>query len=114
MNKLAQRKTAEGKMSLAKHWKNVRVRTAFFLKTTWTYFCLGLLEECPSYRRSLQPSKESIEHSKYFFLFICWEVIFAHLDADRVSDLADQNQMRTRIHKTTFVFFNATVDMDRE
>ncbi len=42
---------------------------------TWTYLSLGLLKGHPSYRRSLQPSKENIQrfqkwNSLPFFLFL--------------------------------------------
>jgi hypothetical protein len=59
-------------------WKKINF---FFGSKTTIYLSLGLHKGRPSYRRSLQPSKENIQHFKkilYFFLFF-W-VIFALLD----------------------------------
>jgi hypothetical protein len=36
----------------------------FFLSKTATYLSIGLHKVCPSYRRSLQLSKEAIQHFK--------------------------------------------------
>ncbi len=57
----------------------------FFWSKTAIYLSLGLPKGRPSYRRSLQPSKENIQQFKtwkflYFFLFL-W-VIFDPLDPD--------------------------------
>jgi hypothetical protein len=56
-------------------------KTDFFFKTTIAvYLSLGLHKRRPSYRRSLQPPKENIQHFIYCFLFY-W-VIFTLLDPD--------------------------------
>jgi hypothetical protein len=56
----------------------------FFGSKTTIYLSLGLHKGCPSYRRSLQPSKKhpALQNMKilYFFLFL-W-VIFSLLDPD--------------------------------
>ncbi len=57
----------------------------YFFSKIVMYLSLGLLNGHPSYRRSLQPSKENIQHFKIwnlftFFLFL-W-VIFSLLDPD--------------------------------
>jgi hypothetical protein len=49
--------------------KNVKNFTAeekikFFVSKTTIYLSLGLHKGFPSYRRSLQPSKENIQHFK--------------------------------------------------
>jgi hypothetical protein len=62
-------------------WKKIDI----FLSTIAIYLSLGLHKGRPSYRRSLQLSKENI------FLFL--SVIYAHLDLDPV----DQNERGLRI-----------------
>ncbi len=69
---------------MTKNWgKNYR-RIFFFFSKTTIYLSLGLHKGRPSYRRSLQLSKENIKYFKTwdfsFFLFL-W-VIFALLDPD--------------------------------
>jgi hypothetical protein len=60
---------------MTKNWKKF---TAENFSKIAIYLILGLHKGRPSYRRSLQPSKENIQHFKTFFLFL-W-VIFAFLD----------------------------------
>jgi hypothetical protein len=82
------------------HFKWIRIRIQGFeeKKYNWNfvfffwskiaiYLSLGLHKGRPSYRRSLQPSKENIQHIKRWnllfnncFLFLC--AIFALLDPD--------------------------------
>ncbi len=42
----------------------------FFWSKTAIYLSLGLHKVCPSYRRSLQLSKEAIQHFKFFSTFV--------------------------------------------
>ncbi len=60
---------------MTRNWKKIGSKIAIYLS-------LGLHRGCTSYKRSLQPSKENIQHFKtwnlYFFLNL-W-VIFALLD----------------------------------
>ncbi len=57
----------------------------FFGSKTAIYLSLGLHKVCPSYRRSLQLSKEAIQHFKTWtfttFFLLLW-VIFVLLDPD--------------------------------
>jgi hypothetical protein len=57
----------------------------FFISENAIYLSLGLHKVCPSYRRSLQLSKEAIQHFKTWtltnFFLLLW-VIFALLDPD--------------------------------
>jgi hypothetical protein len=56
----------------------------FYIKAT-IYLSLGLQKERPSYRRSLHPSKENIQHfqnMKFLDFFLVLWVIFALLDPD--------------------------------
>ncbi len=61
----------------------------FFLSKTAIYLSLGLHKVCPSYRRSLQFSKEAIQHFKTWtftnYCLLLW-VIFALLDPDPDSE----------------------------
>jgi hypothetical protein len=61
----------------------------FFFSKTAIYLSLGLHKVCPSYRRSLQLSKEAIQHFKTWtftnFFLLLW-VIFALLDPDPDSE----------------------------
>jgi hypothetical protein len=61
-------------------WKNVN----FFGSKTTIYLSLCLHKGFPSYRRSLRPSKENIQHFKTwnFLIFLLLRVIFALLDSD--------------------------------
>ncbi len=69
--------------------KNLKKSTAgnffFFWSKTAIYRSLGLHKVCPSYRRSLQLSKEAIQHFKTWtftnFFLLLW-VTFALLDPD--------------------------------
>ncbi len=58
----------------AKNWKHLQLKKIFYSKTT-IYLSLGLHEERPSYRRSLQLSKENIQHFKTWnfliFFYFC-------------------------------------------
>ncbi len=60
----------------------------FFKSKIAIYLSLGLHKVCPSYRRSLQLSKEAIQHFKTWtftnFCLLLW-VIFALLDPDSES-----------------------------
>jgi hypothetical protein len=76
----------------------------FFIINCNFYLFLGLLKERPSYGRSLQPSKENIQHFKKlnfltFFLFL-W-VIVALLDPNPGTPL-NPDPIRVRIHNTAF------------
>jgi hypothetical protein len=53
----------------------------FFFDQNCNFLSLGLHKLCPSYRRSLQISKEAIQHAKHELLPLLW-VIFALLDPD--------------------------------
>ncbi len=61
----------------------------FLWSKTAIYLSLGLHKVCPSYRRSLQLSKEAIQHFKTWtftnFFLLLW-VIFALLDPDPDSE----------------------------
>jgi hypothetical protein len=61
----------------------------FFLSKTAIYLFLGLQKVCPSYRRSLQFSKEAIQHFKTWtftnYCLLLW-VIYALLDPDPDSE----------------------------
>jgi hypothetical protein len=68
---------------MTKNWKKITVEKYFiffFLQKTAIYQSLGLHKVCPSYRRSLQLSKEAIQHFKTWtftnFCLLLW-VIFA-------------------------------------
>jgi hypothetical protein len=77
------------------HFKWIRIRIRFddqnwrkflfylfFLSKILIYLSLGLRKGRPSYRRSLQPLKENIQHFKTLYLFLCLWVFFALLDPD--------------------------------
>ncbi len=72
---------------MTKSWNNITAENKFdiFLIKNCNLLFPGLIKGRPSYRRSLQPSKENIQHFETwkfwtFFLFL-W-VIFALLDPD--------------------------------
>ncbi len=52
---------------MTKDWKKIQLKKKFGSKTT-IYLSLGLKEERPSYRSSLQLSKEAIQHFKTWTL----------------------------------------------
>ncbi len=55
----------------SKNWKKIYIKKIFwyyFIKNC-NYLSLGIHKGCPSYRRSLQPSKEKIQQFLNFFLF---------------------------------------------
>ena len=77
---------------MAKNWKknySWKFFTIFFLSKTSIYLSLGLHKVYPSYRRSLQFSKEAIQHFKTWtftnYCLLLW-VIFALLDPDPDSE----------------------------
>jgi hypothetical protein len=49
---------------MIKHWKNIAEKLYIFLSKNAIYLSLELLKGGPSYRRSLQPSIENIQHFK--------------------------------------------------
>jgi hypothetical protein len=57
---------------------------SFFSKTT-IYLSVGLHKGRPSYKRSLQFSKENIQHFKINFFLLLW-VIFALVDPEPNSE----------------------------
>jgi hypothetical protein len=77
---------------MTKNWKKITAENflyIFFLSKTAIYLSLGLHKVCPSYRRSLQFSKEAIQHFKtWTFTNHCLllRVIFALLDPDPDSE----------------------------
>ncbi len=83
-------------------WIPIRIHSEVLMTKNWKkctadkkirdYLSLGLHKGRPNYRRSLQPSKETIQHFKTwhflaFFYFCALRVIFALLDPDPDSDL---------------------------
>ncbi len=79
---------SESRALMTKNWieKNYSWKKIyFFLSKTTIYLSPGLHKERPSYRRSLQLSKEVIQHFKTWtftiFFLLLW-VIFALLDPD--------------------------------
>ncbi len=80
---------------MTKKWKKITAENffiIFFWSKTAIYLSLGLHKVCPSYRRSLQFSKEAIQHFiKWTFTNYClllW-VIFVLLDPDPDSESTD-------------------------
>ncbi len=76
---------------MTKNWKKVTAKKKlhfFYIKNYNLYLSLGLHKERPSYRRSLQLSKEAIQHFKTwtFKKFLLLWVIFALLDPDPDSE----------------------------
>ncbi len=73
---------------MTKNWKKITAEKfflIFFWSKTAIYLSLGLHKVCPSYRRSLQLSKEAIQHFKTWTFtknFLLLWVIFALLDPD--------------------------------
>ncbi len=75
---------------MTKNWKKITGEIFFFfLSKTAIYLSLSLHKVCPSYRRSLQFSKEAIQHFKTWtftnYCLLLW-VIFALLDPDPYPD----------------------------
>ncbi len=70
------------RLLMTKNWRN------FFIKNFNCNLSLGLHKGRPSYRRSLPPSKENIQHFKKLnlltFLFLC--VMFSFLEPDPDSE----------------------------
>ncbi len=91
---------------MTKNWKKITAEKFFFLFFTKTaiYLSLGLHKVCPSYRRSLQLSKEAIQHFKTWtfthFCLLLW-VIFALLDPDPDSEYGFR--IRIRIHRPDWI-----------
>ncbi len=77
----------------------------FFIKNC-NYLSLGLHKVCPSYRRSLQLSKEAIQHFKTWtftnYCLLLW-VIFAFLAR------LNTDPIRIRIHSPSSVFVNLPI-----
>jgi hypothetical protein len=90
---------------MTKNWEKIHMKVffiSFFLSKIAIHISLGVQKGRPSYRRSLQPSIENIQHIKKcnlltFFLFLC--VIFALLDPDPGTPL-NPDPIRIRIHNT--------------
>ncbi len=85
---------------MTKNWKKITAekKIKFFFYQTAIYLSLGLHKVCPSYRRSLQLSKEAIQHfTKHELLqiFLLLWVIFALLDPDPLTRL-NPDQIRIR------------------
>ncbi len=77
---------------MTKNWKKITTENFFlffFWSKTAVYLSLGLHKLYPSYRRSLQFSKEAIQHFKTWtvtnYCLLLW-VIFALLDPDPDSE----------------------------
>ncbi len=77
---------------MTKNWKKLQRKIfckIFFWSKTAIYLSLGLHKVYPSYRRSLQFSKEAIQHFKTWtftnYCLLLW-VIFALLDPDPDSE----------------------------
>ena len=88
-------------------WKFFKI---FFWSKTSIYQSLGLHKVYPSYRRSLQFSKEAIQHFKTWtftnYCLLLW-VIFALLDPDPGFQLnTDPIRIRIRIHNPGFIFLS--------
>ncbi len=73
---------------MTKFWKNItdgNFFKIFLWSKTAIYLSLGIHKVCPSYRRSLQLSKEAIQHFKTWtftnFCLLLW-VIFALLEPE--------------------------------
>ncbi len=49
---------------MTKNWKKITAEIFFFKSKTAIYLSLGIHKVCPSYRRSLQLTKEAIQHFK--------------------------------------------------
>jgi len=74
-----------GSESSSKNWKILQLKKKLFLLPKIAiYLFLGLYKRRSSYRRSLQPSKENIQHFKNikFLCFLFLWVIFALMDPD--------------------------------
>ncbi len=77
---------------ITKNWKKITAENLilfFFWSKTAIFLSLSLHKVCPSYRRSLQFSKEAIQHFKTWtftnYCLLLW-VIFAILDPDPDSE----------------------------
>jgi len=67
---------------------------------TAIYLSLGLHKVCPGHRRSLQLTKEAIQHFKTWFFFL--NVIFALLDPDPYSNYGSGSNGPTEYGKNLF------------
>ncbi len=67
---------------MTKNWKKITAEIFFFFfwSKTAIYLSLGLHKVCPSYRRSLQFSKEAIQHFKTWtftnYCLLLWVIFF--------------------------------------
>jgi hypothetical protein len=77
-----------------KNWKNVAEENIFFLSKIAIDLSLGLLKGCPSYRKSLQPSKEIIRYFKKLNLLTFPYICHFSLPSP------DPIRIRIRIHST--------------
>jgi hypothetical protein len=73
------------------NWKEITAEKKKILSKTTIYLSLGLHKECPSYRRSLQLSKEAIQHFKTWTLKKKSTFVghFCPLDPDSESESTD-------------------------
>ncbi len=86
---------------MTKNWKKLQLKKKlyFFLSKTTIFLSLGFHKGRPNYKRSLQFSKENIQHLKHkissFFLHL-W-VIFALLDPDPDSEYGSGSGSETLV-----------------
>ncbi len=82
---------------MTKNWKKITAEKKIRSKTT-VYLSLGLHKEHPSYRRSLQLSKQTLQNMNFwYFFYFC--VILALLDLDPLTRL-NPDPIRIRIRNT--------------
>ncbi len=104
---------------MTKNWKknySWKFFFIFFLSKTAIYLSLGLHKVCLSYRRSLQFSKEAIQHFKTWtftnYFLLLWVILpswirirIPNTDPDPQIRL-NTDPIRIRIHNPAFPFFN--------
>ncbi len=77
----------------------IRIRIQSGSRDWWPkiaiYLSLGLDKGRPRYRRSLQPSKQKIQHLKKINFFLFWWAIFALLDPDRESGYGSRDPIES-------------------
>jgi hypothetical protein len=66
---------------MTKNWQKITAEKKFFISKTAIYLSLGLHKVCPGYRRSLQLTKEAIQHFKTW-IFSTFVGHFCLLDPD--------------------------------